>query len=454
MSDKVKLYRNITMMIAVIVGLGVWDNHRHLYHAGRAESCTGGSLFSRAQAEILEYGLQDVRGMTTDDSGRYIYVAEANRPVLIYDTKVDSERDPFINDDSQDSMCPDEACENFDARDLAIEGNHIFITEHGKGKIFGRMLNEKHSVGKLEPAETDSIESIRSPSGVWVTPATLFVTVDMPPLVTTTKDAAKTTGALYVVDRAGTQKPVQVSAGLHRPSGVLATGAVGPVYVADDDDADDSVRWSIFEKRAQGWVPAGFLASVPKMRKSLPKFLGIGFSPKRKMIFAAGPSGLYAFSLDGASIGRMIFDEPVSGVAVGPEAIYLVVGHMLCRIPFEELREAEKDLRSHEPPDIAQPDNAPLPPPVPPTDFQPPSSPPKVDAKGEHKSPDSLRHEEGVGSKQPGKKSTSDGNPGPGSPESVRRPPRCPHTQKRSRCPPCMPLTGEIVVRPPNYHGL
>ncbi len=52
----------------------------------------------------------------------------------------------------------------------------------------------------------------------------------------------------------------------------------------------------------------------------------------RSMIFAAGPGGLYVFGRNGRNSGRILFDEPVSGVAACGKNLYFVAGHMLCRM--------------------------------------------------------------------------------------------------------------------------
>jgi hypothetical protein len=83
------------------------------------------------------------------------------------------------------------------------------------------------------------------------------------------------------------------------------------------------------------------------MHREQPKFLGIALERERHILYAAGPMGLYAFTPDGESVGRMLFDEPVSGVALTKSYIYLIVGHMLCRIPFPRLAEQEQKIKNY-----------------------------------------------------------------------------------------------------------
>ena len=81
----------ITAAVLIIVCLlGVLDKKRHADVMGKSESCVGGDYFNKTHAEILAYGLHDAGGITADPTGRYIYIAEGNRPILIYDTKNDS----------------------------------------------------------------------------------------------------------------------------------------------------------------------------------------------------------------------------------------------------------------------------------------------------------------------------------------------------------------------------
>jgi len=54
------------------------------------------------------------------------------------------------------------------------------------------------------------------------------------------------------------------------------------------------------------------------------------------MVFAAGPAGLYVFDFAGTLFGRIMFDDPVTGVATGNDQVYLVVGHILCALTFDD----------------------------------------------------------------------------------------------------------------------
>lgn len=339
----------------LIVALYFGDRNRHFYSMGKAVACKDDSVFEGVQAEILEYGLQDVRGLATDASGRYLYVAEANRPILIYDTvpapgqSDQKHRDPGFINSPFDLTCRDGKCEDLDDRDIAIAGEEAFITENGKGRIFLRKLDKGRDLGRAELWDPKWADALNTPSGISVTQDVVFVSTDTPSRYArgTVPDPSKKGGALYVVCRIGDCQPDLIGATLQHPSGVVSRGPNGPVYVADDNE--DSVRWLIYRKVAdRGWIQDGLLASVPKSGETTPRFLGIAFSSAKQMIFAAGPTGIYAFDVHGASIGRMDFDEPVSGVAVSDKWLYLVVGHMLCRIPFDRVKETDKALRGLE----------------------------------------------------------------------------------------------------------
>jgi len=378
---------------AVILGLiafGVWDQCRYPYHIGEAQSCSGGALFAGAQAEIVEYGLQDARGISADKARKNVYIIEGNRHIVMYNED-SGKAEPALMNDDMEFMCPDGGCDDADARDVVIDGSDAYVVEHGKGRIFKGTLGNDGHLTSLVSDETDTPQVAFSPSGVGGSPQALAVSGETFLEGETAKaDTNKTKGLLYIFPRPGKkqneaaqnqssskkneaqekskpdsqpapptidlkdnidQEPPKpaISTGLHRPSGVVWEESGKYVYVADDDDVDDAVRWSIFEQQGKGWVPAGLLASVPKMHQGMPKFLGIALEHEKQIIFAAGPMGLYAFRHDGESIGKISFDEPVSGVALTSDYIYLIVGHMLCRIPLYKLIEQEKKIKAYTP---------------------------------------------------------------------------------------------------------
>jgi hypothetical protein len=347
----------LVLAAILIVVLYFVDTHRHLYRMGKAVACKDDSVFEGAQAEILEYGLQDVRGLTIDSSQRFIYIAEANRDVLIYDTfpepnKADAQHPGggFINSD-HDLICRDGECENLDDRDVAIVGDQAYITENGKAKISVRMLGVDHKLNGWRLWDPKWADAIATPSGISVIEHRVFISTDTPSMFAhgTVSDSRKRNGALYVACEVGDCQPDLVGDTLQHPSGVVSTGPNGPVYVVDD--GGDSVRYSIYRKvLGRGWIQDGVLASVPKGGQEMPRFLGIAFSKVKQMIFAAGPGGIYAFDAHGASLGRMIFDQPVSGVAVSDENryLYLAVGHMLCRISFDRVIGKNRALSDQE----------------------------------------------------------------------------------------------------------
>lgn len=375
---------------AAILGLivfGMWDQRRYPYHIGKAQSCSGGALFTGAQAEIVEYGLQDARGLSVDRAGKHVYIVEANRHIVMYSEDSDKAESALMNDDLK-FICPDGRCEDADARDVVIDGSDAYIAEHGKGRVFKGTLGNDGRLASMNPDETGAPQIVSSPSGVGASPEELAVSGEaIPEAEAANGGTNKPKGLLYIFPMPGKkqnegaqnqsalkedkgrekskpdpqptlqtgrtegQAPAKpaISTGLHRPSGVVWDESGRYVYVADDDDADDVVRWSIFKHQEQGWVALGFLASVPKMHRSVPKFLGIALVPQKHIILAAGPMGLYAFRPDGESLGKMSFDEPVSGVAVTSQYVYLVVGHMLCRIPLCRLVGQETKIRPYAP---------------------------------------------------------------------------------------------------------
>jgi hypothetical protein len=100
----------------------------------------------------------------------------------------------------------------------------------------------------------------------------------------------------------------------------------------------------------------------------------------RRIVFAAGPGGLYVFDNGGTILGRVMFDEPVSGLALSGKEVYggggegsaptryrlyLVVGHMLCSLIFKDPTEAPGTNTAVNPPEsgstLTQPEQ-PVPP--------------------------------------------------------------------------------------------
>ncbi len=356
-----KMTAALLIVICILVALDRKTIHRD--SLGEAEACEGGEYFKGTQAQILAYGLQDARGITVDPTGRYIYIAERDRPMLVYDT-----RNELLDVQARmgGSACPDGLCGDMDARDVALSRNNIFVAAHGNGTVLRRV--DSCDADAFSPAAMEALYSAHSPTGIRIGSRAIYVTDDSP-VKDDCKDCTKKIGgSLYVipithddnerqaatvaplkskqqsspssrsprgatVDSEGQHtapQPVRISEALHRPSGVLPDEANARVYVADADDEDKVLRWVIFKKEEDEWRPAGYLSSTPTGSKALPKFLGLASG--NGMIFAAGPMALYAFKPDGTSMGKMVFDEPVSGVTVAGNAIYLIVGNVLGRI--------------------------------------------------------------------------------------------------------------------------
>jgi DNA-binding beta-propeller fold protein YncE len=355
----------ITAAVLLIISmLGVFDNQGHTDFMGKAESCVGGEYFKNTHAEILAYGLHDAGGITADPTGRYIYIAEGNRPLVVYDTENNS---LDVQKREGEFSCPDGLCGDLGARDVALSRNNKFVAAHGNGSVLRRA--DGCSADAFSPSSMEALSSVRSPAGIRISPGAIYVTDDSPGKDICEACAKKKAGgSLYVIpisqddkgqqaaavapmkskqpgssssrpspnvmaDSKGQQTApslVRVSEGLHRPSGILPDEASGRVYVADVDDEAKVLRWVILKKKEEGWIPSGYLSSTSTNGRPLPKFLGLASA--NGMIFAAGPMALYAFKPDGTSMGKMAFDEPVSGVTVTGNAIYLIVGNVLGRI--------------------------------------------------------------------------------------------------------------------------
>jgi hypothetical protein len=308
---------------------------------GTAISWSSDFPFPGQQAQILESGIGDVRGIVAGPNGD-VYLSEANGDTLVY-----SDHEQKVTASSAARACAEEHCEEVDQRGIAFFGASLYIAEHGRGQIV--KIDPKDLDQKIGASLDGSSEQVVGPSGLAAVGQTLFITDDRP-WPATAEDSAydsadyprwldkgtpRLFGALYscTLDDKGDKcvgPPVKVATRLRHPSGVAARYATGPVYVAESDS--NQVRWPIFRYSGGQWIPDGALGSVSAKGATLSGFLGVAIDEEGSYVFAAGPGGLYVFSTKGGGFGRVMFDEPVSGVAYYGGAVYLVVGRMLCRL--------------------------------------------------------------------------------------------------------------------------
>ena len=330
-------------LIAVSVGLWLIDSKPHLDRLGAAESWSTSFPFSKnPQAEVLETGLDDVRGLACDANGN-VFLAEANGRVLEY-TAAGSFREPLplVNKPGE---LPLKEPEKIDQRGAVVCGKSLFIAAHGQGRVVSR-----ESPLDASREEALDVSPITGPSGIAVASDTLFITDDRPwpgPSEDTSFDSSDYTrwidkgtsrlfGAVYTCTVQKSQWTVAlVGSRLRHPSGIAAEGPNGPLFVAESDSAE--VRWAIFEKNHKGgWTEAGALGSAPAAGGILPPFMGVAIDDAHQYVFAAGPKSLYVFSRQDGMLGRILFEEPVTGVAYHARAVYLMAGHQLCRLRMDE----------------------------------------------------------------------------------------------------------------------
>jgi hypothetical protein len=345
----------LLIVLASVFALHMLDNHVARDHMGRAIACSDKFPFKNTQAEILEYGLQDVSGLAWDQEKTRVFLAERSRSLLIYwlDAGMSPDTKPSLFEDPEPStMCSDESCGIADQRGLAIMDGKLFTAEHGRGQIAVRDLPPSHfqkddgakwllSASPLPVKQ----ELLTEPSGIAAVDHRLFVTdeprrsVPAPKANSTAsvepvgddRATAQASGALYVctaIDCA------TITTSLRHPSGVAAEKANGPVFVADSDGHE--VRWPVYENAEGKWREVRSLGSVAISEKSIPSFLGLALDDYRQLVFAAGPGGLYVFDFSGTLLGRIMFDDPVTGVAMGKDQVYLAVGHTLCALTFDD----------------------------------------------------------------------------------------------------------------------
>ena len=306
---------------------------------GTPVAYTNAFPFRNMRAEVLEYGLEDVRGLACDASEQDVFIAEGKRSLLVYSTRSGS----IVR--SRQVVCSGSPSEVADRRGLAFVEPVLYVVEHGRAQImlrnFGSTPEALSSTGALDPSVGSSMPLsvvpgiITAPSGVAFSEQMLFVTNDPVP-----HDSKQPSGALYVCASADC-KPQLVSDHLEHPSGVAVASKDGPVYVVEK--SADEVAWSIFSKTSDGqWIRSSALGSAPIGGNVVPTFLGIALDGSRSMIFAAGPGGLYIFGRSGRNSGRILFDDPITGVASCDKVVYFVVGHLLCRLKLPDQHSARQ----------------------------------------------------------------------------------------------------------------
>lgn len=344
------------MVLALAVSAILLDwNDSYIRHdlIGTAIAYTKGFPFKHGQhAEILQVGLSDVRGMAIDEQGQSVFVAEANRPLEVYETNPPAFK-------SLEPDCLGGACSNNDRRGIADAGGMLYVAEHGRARIIA---------GKGESGFTPTMliatESTTGPAGISVAACnadgpkrnplveySIFYTDDRPwpgkPATSGVYDSAdysrwidsgtpRALGGLYNcwVEN-NTCEPRLIADSLPHPSGVAAVSEVGPIFVAEMDSRE--VRWPIYklDDSHAHWSLSGSLGSVPLSSGSTPAFLGIVLDDSHHFIFAAGPGDVHVFSFGGEELGVVKFEGSVTGIATRGSALYLIVGGSLCRLDLQ-----------------------------------------------------------------------------------------------------------------------
>jgi len=312
--------------VGVAIVLGLSDSLHHADRLGDVESWSKAFPAEKmARPEVLETGLDEVRGLTYGPDGK-LYLAKSDGKVVAFA--------PVNSAGKQEEVLPDSG--GRDLRGVAFAPGGLVIAAHGRGLIIGWDVSQRPVAQTVVPST-----GLTGPSGIAVAGTTMFVTDDRPwpaPGQETAFDSSdysrwldKSTQRLFGVLTVGvlnngafdwTAVPVR----LRHPSGVAALQPNGPVYVAEADASE--IRWPIFTKGSDGkWAQTGALGTFSTDGVVLPPFLGVAIAGK--YIVAAGPHSLYVF--DGTTaLGRIVFDYPVSGVAANGNDIFLVVGDRLC----------------------------------------------------------------------------------------------------------------------------
>jgi hypothetical protein len=319
----VRTWNRIFWTVAAIVLLWEMRDFNSPQRIGHAVACSAAFPFRDQQAQILAYGLQDVRGLAC--AGSTPYFAEGGRPLIAWRPESSG-----MNDSERDAMCPEESCGDADQRGVAISGGALYVAEHSRARIAVQNIPRgSKGASKLDTHAPSAFASgLTGPStGVAAAGDTLFITDDRPwPAYQGGLTAGKS-GGLYTCRGPGCT-PALIDGALQHPSGVAAVGPNGPIFVAEN--LGRAVRWRSYGCGNGVCAQTGALGSARWSGEPAASFLGVATDGSR--VFAAGPGGLYVLAVDGTVQGRVMFDEPVSGVATDGKSVYLAVGHNLCRL--------------------------------------------------------------------------------------------------------------------------
>lgn len=317
--------------VAVLVFLAVWGARPSDTRLGSLEVWSAKFPFCHSPEncqfpQILVSGLDDVRGLAYD-TDRGILMATADGTMLSYDDK--QARTGLYEPD----YAPDKP-ESMDERGIARMGDRLLIAEHGRGRIAA--LGCCGAFEEFAAAGT-------GPSGIAVVGNTIYYTDDHPWPAPPDYKAPGSRGTVVRLtqrpDKSWTAEPIGTR--LEQVSGIAVNRADDRLYFTESGPRE--VRWiSLKWDRAKcQWVSAGSLGSARTEGTTLPVFLGIAVDSDDRYVFAAGPLSLYVISPRYGMLGRIVFQEPVTGVTYSPPppggkaSIYMVVGNRLCRIQLE-----------------------------------------------------------------------------------------------------------------------
>lgn len=325
-------------------------------HAGKVIAASDQCPFDENRLpEVLSYGLEDPRGVTFDAAKKRVVMADGPRRRLVSYSIAGKGYEEFGDLKSMSkSYCPEGSPETVDLRGVAVLGGNFFIAEHNRARV-----------AEVEPSAlaSDNVSAIRTAAVMEGVSGIAFGAGTTGTFAVVASAAAKTresgngqdatprnadqrnkTGALYGSEPLACDKwPIDfgqltvIAAEIAHPSGV-AVSSDGTLYVTES--TRNETRWLQFKTKAaapQAWQRSGVLATVKSEGAAVPEFQGIALGKSGRLIYAAGPAGLYAFNNSGAAVGRIEFLGPVTGVAWGTDAhgescLYVAVAHSLTRV--------------------------------------------------------------------------------------------------------------------------
>jgi hypothetical protein len=300
---------------------------------------------STERIRVVDFGLEDGRGIAYDRTTKRVYVADAwdtihecelERRILDAATAVSCKPTPGRLPDI--TVCPDGECAPVDHGGVLFDSAHLLIADAHQGRVL------KRSTDRTGPTESLNRTVLRRVHDIArIGPNSYIVSESAFPKRPRDDNADEPAddgrGAVHIVTD-GRVTPVDAT--FTHPVGVayyekrLSPDVLSRrLYVADISDGVE--RWRYFEAADGTWKERGILWTQPlRDAEQWPPLqaMVIGYDSRgNEAIFAAGPDGLYLFDPIGTLIAKYALGTPVAGLAWGEEGeLFLTVDRKLCML--------------------------------------------------------------------------------------------------------------------------